>query len=454
MKKENTLTSGGILRGLLSFAIPVMLSSILQVVYSATDLLIVGNFAETSEVSGVTTASMVMMLVTLGISGLGTGVTVLMGQFTGGKNESGVKKTVGAAVFLFAGIAAALVILLLALNGPVVSALSAPTEAVKATRSYLYVCTLGIFSIFGYNLTSCIFRGVGDSKTPLIVVAISCCINIALDLWFVKSLQLGAFGAALATVIAQTVSFVVSLLFILKRGIGVPITKQDIRPSGEYSKKIVKIGLPLSLQEMLITFSFLIITTIVNKMGVTESASVGIVEKLMGFLMMPTMAMATAVATMSSHNFGAGQSDRARKTLWIGVLISLVPAVVINAFVWLSPMTLPTIFTKDADVIYNASLYLRTYTLDCLFVCIVFNFNSFFASCNRSLFSMAHSLLTTFLIRVPVTIFFSRLADTTLFEIGFAAPLSSIGSAIMCLCYFRYLRSRDTMQKTAESAQV
>lgn len=443
MQKNVSLTSGSVFKRLVAFAVPVLLANVLQVLYSTVDLMVVGRFATTGDISGVTISSQIMVMITVGVSGLSTGVTVLMGQYTGARSERDLSKTVGAAVALFGALAAALLIPLLLLNTRIVDAMNTPAEAVSAARSYLLVCTMGIPFLVGYNVTSCIFRGIGDSKTPLKIIAISCVTNIVVDLLLVAVLHMGALGAAIATATSQAVSFTIALLIIRRRGLGFRVFSSDIRPNWKYIGKIGKIGLPISLQETLISFSFLIITYLVNERGVIASAAVGIVEKLIGFTMMPTMAISAAVAAMAAQNFGALQNDRARKTLWSGVLLSLIPATLINLFVLVAPQALPSIFSSEQAVIESAALYLRTYVLDCFFVCIVFNFNSFFASCNRSLFSMAHSLLTTFAIRVPIAYFFARLATSTLLEIGLAAPASSLVSALMCLGYFVILLRKE-----------
>ncbi|NLA87386.1 MAG: MATE family efflux transporter, partial [Clostridiales bacterium] len=206
-----------------------------------------------------------------------------------------------------------------------------------------------------------------------------------------------------------------------------------------YAGKMLRLGLPISLQEVLISLSFLLITAVVNDMGLVASAAVGTGEKLIGFLMMPTMAISVAVATMSAHNFGANRQDRSIKTLWTGIFMSLGIAVLVSACCWLFGTALTSIFSKDSAVIREAALYLKTYSLDCVAVAFVFNFNAFFTSCNKSVFSMAHSLLTTFLIRVPFVIIVGRMAVATLFTIGFAAPLSSLGSLTICFIYFMRL---------------
>ena len=436
MDKSDYLLKGGITRGLVRFAIPVMLSMILQILYAAADLIVVGNFASTADMSAVTIASQIMTTIMLGVSGITTGLTVMVGQYSGAGSKKDVTGAVGTSVIFYALLAAGLTLLFTGLNGPIVSAMRTPPEAVEAAKSYLFICALGIVFIVGYNVISGIYRGLGDSKTPLIFVGIACVINIALDLLFIKGFGMGATGAALATVIAQAGSLSFSLLYLWKKGIGYRFERGDFKLRRGYAFKMLRLGMPISLQEILISLSFLLITAVVNDMGLVASAAVGTVEKLIGFLMMPTMAVSVAVATMSAHNFGANRPDRSIKCLRAGIGISLAIGAVVCAFCWLFGSVLTSLFSRNPAVIMEASLYLKTYSLDCVLVAFIFNFNAFFTSCNKSVFSMAHSLLTTFLIRIPFVIIVGGMAGVTLFTIGFAPPFSSLGSLIICLIYF------------------
>lgn len=445
MANNDSLLYNSITKGLVRFAVPVMLSMILQILYSAADLIVVGHFATTADMSAVTISSQVMSTIMLGVSGITTGLTVMVGQFSGAGNGKDVTRAVGTSFIFYALISVGLTLLFACLSGPVVTAMKTPPEAVAPAKSYLFICTLGIVFIVGYNVISSIYRGIGDSNTPLVFVGIACIINIALDLLFIKGFGMGAAGAALATVIAQAGSLAFSIVFLIKKGIGFRFERDDFRLRRRYAGKMLRLGLPISLQEILISLSFLLITAVVNKMGLVSSAAVGTVEKLIGFLMMPTLAVSVAVATMSAHNFGAGRYSRSVRCLWTGTAISLAIGCAVCAFCWLSGTALTSLFSRNPAVIEEASLYLKTYSLDCVAVAFVFNFNAFFTSCSKSLFSMAHSLLTTFLIRVPFAILVGGMAGATLFTMGCAAPLSSFGSLIICLIYYsRFVRRLRT----------
>lgn len=442
MDYNESLVKGSVAGSLIGFAVPIFLTNALQMLYSATDILVLANFSTNADVSGATIGSQVVHLITLAIIGLSIGLTVTLGHFSGAKSTKDLAGAIGTAIIFFSGIAFVLMMVMLLSNSAVINVMDTPPEAIGAASSYFMICSLGIFFIIWYNVTASIFRGLGDSKPPLLFGAIACVINVVLDLLFVVIFGFGAGGAAAATVIAQGCSVFFALVYIKRRSLGFTITLADIRFRWQYVRRMFKIGAPISFQEVTLTISFILITIIANRMGVNESASVGIVEKLVGFLMMPSLAMASAVAAMSAHNIGAGEMRRAEKCMWTAVGITLTVAVPICVVTWFAGWIPISVFTRDPYIVPNAVLYLRTYSLDCICVCFVWMFNAYFTSCNRSLFAMLHSLFATFFIRIPVVLFIAGIPGATLFDIGLAMPLSTLGSIIVCIIYFYYLKSK------------
>ena len=314
---NDELLNGSVFKSLMLFAIPFMLSNLLQVLYGAADLFVVGHFATTSDVSAVSIGSQTMAMLTNLILRFTTGITVLLGQFFGAKKEKELAATVGSSVVLFTMIAVTISIILFLTNHQIVGLMHTPNDAISATRSYLYICSLGTVFIVGYNAVSAILRGLGDSKTPLLFVAIACVINVIVDFILVDSYQMGAVGAAIATVLAQAGAFIFSLIYLKYKGLGFKFNRQDISFNLPMIAKITKVGLPIGLQSALVGISFLLITVIVNGMGLVASASVGVVEKLIEFLMLPAIALGNAVATMTAQNFGAEQYSRAYKSILV-----------------------------------------------------------------------------------------------------------------------------------------
>lgn len=435
VKIMKDLTQGSVSKVLLDFAVPFLVANVLQALYGGADLFMVGRFADSASVSAVAIGSQVMQTVTCIILGLTTGATVLTGTYVGAKDNRQIARTIGSVVWLFSIIAVALSLIMTLLSGRLVELMQTPPEAVEQTRNYIFICSIGVIFIVGYNAVCGILRGMGDSRAPLLFVAVACLTNIVLDFIFVNLFSMAATGAAIATVCAQGLSFGVALRFIYKRGFAFEFNRSDIRLHGDKCRKILMLGSPIAMQDALVNVSFLIITVIVNRMGVVASASLGVVEKLIVFTMLPTVAMASAVAAMTAQNYGAGRLDRARKCLSAGINMSLILGTTVFIYAQFLPDTLTSIFTTDPRVVTMASSYLRTYSSDCILVCFVFCMNAFFSGQGKSLFAMAHSLFATFILRIPLSFLFGSMTGDSLALMGLAAPISTGTSILICYGY-------------------
>lgn len=437
MKDERALITGRIVPTLLAFAAPFLLASILQALYGAVDLLVVGQFADSAGVSAVAIGGQVMQTITGIVLGISTGGTVVIGQFVGARRKKEAAIAVGNLTALFLLIAVVLTAVMLLFVRPITEIMQTPPEAFEYTIQYITICALGVPFIVGYNGVSGVFRGFGDSKSPLYFIALACVINIGLDLLLIAGFHLGAVGAAIATVAAQGVSFLAGIFYLMKKGLPVPFRMRYIGFKGGQAFRILKIGSPIAVQDALVNVSFLIITAIINTMGLVASAAVGIDEKIIVFAMLVPTSFASAVAVMTAQNVGARRMDRAKKSLWVGVGLSFLFGLAIWIYCQFYSETLTALFSKDPEVIYTAGLYLQNYTIDCMLVAFIFCANSFFSGCGYSLFSLIHSLLATFGVRVPVSYFLSRMPGVTLFEMGFVPPLASCLSIVLCLIYLR-----------------
>lgn len=436
-QKETTLTQGRVSVTLLQFALPFLLANLLQALYGAADLLIVGQFASSAGVSAVATGSQVMQTITGIVLGLTTGGTVLIGQYLGAGKSRDITETIGTMATVFGGMAVILTVIMLTLTNSITRIMHTPVEAIEATKQYVFICSIGIPFIIGYNVVSGILRGLGNSKASLRFIAVACFTNILGDLLLVRGFEMGAAGAAIATVFAQGLSFIMGLTYIKKHGLVYGFQKKYFRFKLEKAGKTLKLGMPIAMQDGLINISFLLITAIINAMGLVASASVGVVEKLIVFTMLPTTAFASAIAVMTAQNIGAGKLIRAKRSLYWGIGFSLIFGITCFSFAQIRPDILTGFFTTDPAVIEMASQYLRTYSIDCILVCFVFCMNSFFSGCGHSLFPMFHSLIATFLFRIPISAFLSRMENITLYEIGLAAPTATFVSVIFCMVYLQ-----------------
>ena len=441
--KELDLTKGSVPKVLMQFAMPYLLANVLQALYGGADLFVVGRFDDAASVAGVAIGSQVMQTVTGIILGLTAGITVLIGIATGARDEKKAAATIGSAVWLFAIIGAVLTLLMTVWHDTIATAMHTPPEAMTDTRHYLLICSLGIPFIIGYNVVFGIMRGLGDSRSPLYFVALACVINIVLDFVLVGGCHMRAAGAATATIASQGISFAAALCYLHRKGFRFPFTRRDIRLNGILSKRIIKLGTPIALQDALINISFLIITVIVNRMGVTASAALGVVEKLIVFAMLPPVAISSAVAAMTAQNYGAGLTDRMNRCLKSGIGMALVFGTAFCIYSQFLPETLMGIFTNDAPVIELGAEYLHGYSIDCIIVSFVFCINSYFSGQGNSLFPMVHSLIATFLFRIPLSWIFSHIAPTSLFPMGFAPPLATMVSLAICLWYLKIWQKRQ-----------
>ena len=437
MEKTKNFTEGRILAPLIGFALPVLAALFLQTMYGAVDLLIVGQYAETTDVSAVATGSQVMHSVTTVLVGMAMGITVLLGQKIGEGNGRQAGRVIGTGVTMFTVLAILMTAVLVACSEPLSRMMHAPADALSATTDYVRICSAGTVFIIAFNVLGSVFRGLGDSKMPLITVAIACVVNIVGDLLLVAVFHMGAAGAALATVAAQAVSVALSLAIIARKKLPFELTRKDLRLNLPIAKNILRIGTPMALQDLLVSVSFLVITAIVNSLGLIQSAGVGVAEKLCGFIMLIPSAYMQSMSAFVAQNIGAGKPQRARRALLYGISTSLLVSVFISYASFFHGSALAGIFAKDVQVIAAAADYLRAYALDCLLTSFLFCFIGYFSGLGKTLFVMAQGLVGAFLVRIPVSFVMSRVADVSLFGIGLATPASTTVQIILCAWYMR-----------------
>ena len=443
MHRSNDFTQGDIFLPLLRFSLPILAALILQTAYGAVDLWMVGRFATAADVSAVSTGSQLMHTITCVVTGLTMGTTVMLGQTLGqGKGEE-AGSIIGSSIALFSLIAALLTAFTILGAGWLARITQVPEEAIPPSLSYIRMCGAGLCFITAYNVFGSIFRGMGDSKTPLMTVAIACAVNVAGDYLLVAVLGLGALGAAIATVCAQGVSVAVSLLVVSRRGLGFPFSPRDIRFHRVKVGRILRLGTPVALQDGLVSISFLVILSIVNSLGLVASAGVGVAEKLCGFVMLVPSAFSQSVTTFVAQNVGAGRLDRARKCLGQGILASLCFGVVIGYLSFFHGSVLAGLFNGDPAIVSAAADYLRAYAIDVLMTSFLFPFIGYFNGRGSTGFVMVQGLVGAFCIRIPVSFFMSRLLPVSLFRVGLATPCSSLAQILLCGGYFLWLRSKD-----------
>ena len=454
MKTQNDFTRGRILSPLIRFMVPVLLAMFLQSMYGAVDLLIVGKFAQSVDVSAVSTGSQIMMTLTNLVTSFAMGTTILLGQRIGeGRGKEG-GQLIGSSICLFGVIAGVFTVMIPLLSGHLSALMNAPQEAFDQTSAYIRICGLGSLFIVAYNVLGSIFRGIGDSRTPLMTVLIACVCNIAGDLLLVAVIPMGSAGAATATVCAQAISVIISLLILRRRGLPFSFSLRDLRFDGRINRKVASLGIPIALQDFLVGISFLVLLAIVNSLGVTASAGVGVAEKVCGFIMLIPAAFMQAMAAFVAQNIGAGQYPRARKALAYAIGVSAALAVVMFAVTFWKGDMLSGIFANDADVIAASADYLKAYAIDCLLTCFLFCFIGFFNGLGMTRFVMLQGIIGAFLVRIPVAFLMSRQVPVSMFHIGLATPCSTILQVILCLIWFRQANRRFGASQNAAKKAV
>lgn len=442
---ERDLTTGSIGRNILKFSLPYFLSYFLQTLYGMADLFIIGQFNGVASTTAVSIGSQVMHMITVMIVGIAMGTTVMIGKSVGAKQKKETSKIIGNTVSLFVCLSVVLTVVLLFFVHPIVRIMSTPQQAVEGTTAYLTICFAGIPLITAYNIISSIFRGLGDSKSPMYFIAVACGVNIVLDYVFIGGLHFGASGAALGTTLAQTISVIVALIALIairKKDTGISLKRSDLKPEGKTLKNILGIGIPISLQDGFIQISFIVITIIVNQRGLNDAAAVGIVEKIISFVFLVPSSMLSAVSAIAAQNIGAGKDERATKTLKYAIMISMSFGLCVAVLMQFISNSVVGIFTSDAVVIYMGSQYIRSYIWDCMIAGIHFSFSGYFCAYGKSGISFLHNVLSIVLIRIPGAYFASKWFIDTLYPMGCAAPAGSLLSVIVCGIAFIYLKRR------------
>lgn len=436
---EKNLTTGSVFKNIVFFSLPYLLSYFLQTLYGMADLFIIGQFDGTASTTAVSIGSQVMHMLTVMIVGLAMGSTVSIGQSVGANDKKRAAVHIGNTVTLFLSLSVVLTVVLVLLVHPIVNIMSTPTEAVSGTVAYLTICFIGIPFITAYNVISSIFRGLGDSKSPMYFIAVACVANIGLDYLFMGAMRMGPAGAALGTTLAQAISVVFALVVILRRESGISVDKSHFKPKKPVLGNILKIGVPIAVQDGLIQVAFVAITIIANRRGLTDAAAVGIVEKIISFVFLVPSSLLSTVSALGAQNIGAHKPERAVATLRYAIYIAVGFGLIVSGLVQVVAEPVVGLFTSDSAVQMAGGQYFRGYIWDCIFAGIHFSFSGYFCACEKSVLSFLHNIIAIALVRLPGVYLTSKLFPTTLFPMGLATATGSLLSVIICVIAFAVL---------------
>lgn len=452
---EKNLTKGSVFKSIVVFSLPYFLSYLLQTLYGMADLYIIGQFEGVASTTAVSIGSQVMHMLTVMIVGLAMGATVFIGQAIGGENKKKAASGIGNTVTLFMTVSLALTAVLVLLVRPITAVMATPADAVPGTVAYLTICFIGIPFITAYNVISAVFRGMGDSRSPMYFIAVACAANIGLDYLFMGVFRMGPAGAALGTTLSQAVSVAVSLVVILKKRSGIPMSKASFKPERPVMGEILKIGVPVALQDGLIQIAFIVITVIANHRGLDDSAAVGIVEKVMSFLFLVPSSMLSTVSALGAQNIGAGKPERAVATLRYAVMLAVSFGIMIAAAMQFLAEPVVALFTDaaaadGAEVVRLGGQYLRGYVWDCIFAGVHFCFSGYFCAVGKSGISFLHNILAIATMRIPGVYITSGMFPDTLFPMGLATASGSLISVVICIVAFVILNRKDHVELKEE----
>lgn len=449
MSNTADFTQGSILKKLCRFMLPVLGALILQAAYGAVDLLVVGRFGSTSGLSAVSTGSQVLNLVTFVVTQLAMGVTVLIARYIGEKREKEIGAVLGGAAVVFTILAGCLFMLLVLFARPISVLMQAPQEALALTASYVRICGCGILFIVAYNVLSAVFRGLGDSRSPLLFVLVACLVNVAGDLVLVAGLHLDAAGAALATVLAQAVSVGCALAILRRKKLPFTFRKSDVRLN-EQCRRFLAIGLPLALQEFLTQLSFLALCAFVNRLGLAASSGYGVASKIVSFVMLVPSALMQSMASFVAQNIGAGNVKRAKKSMFTGIAVGVAFGIVMFALVLRKGDVLAGLFSTDAEVVRRGFEYLRGFAPETIVTAVLFSMVGYFNGSNQTLWVMIQGLIQTLLVRLPLAYYMSIQPNASLTKIGMSAPVATVVGIALNIGCFLYLNRRNAAKQGAE----
>ncbi len=439
---KTDFTQGSILKKMALFMLPILGALILQAAYGAVDLLVVGHFGSTEGLSAVSTGSQVLNFVTFVVVQLATGVTVLIARYIGEKKIERISSVIGGAALVFTTLSVLLFIVLILLARPISILMQAPNEALSLTTSYVRICGGGIIFIVAYNLLSAIFRGLGDSRSPLIFVLVACIVNIVGDLLLVAVFHMDAAGAAIATVVAQAVSVILAIAILLKKNLAFSFKKSDFSFNQE-CKRFISIGLPLAMQEFLTQISFLALCAFVNRLGLNASSGYGVACKIVNFVMLIPSALMQSMASFVAQNIGAGNNKRARKSMYTGIRIGLAFGIVVFIFVFFKGDLLAGLFSTDADVVAKGFEYLKGFAPEAIVTAVLFSMVGYFNGCNKTVWVMIQGIIQTLCVRLPMAYFMSIEPNASLTRIGLAAPVSTAVGIILNVGFYIYLNRKE-----------
>lgn len=445
---RNNILEGSVFKGFIKFSLPILFALILQALYGVIDLWTVGRFSSTANISAVAIGSQTIQIITGFLTGLATGVTVILGKKIGEKDYKGASKTIISSIILFLILGFLISFLMVFLAKPIAILMNTPEEALEPTIRYIQICGGGSICIAAYNLLSAIFRGLGDSKSPLLFVFIAAVVNIVGDLVLIYNFKMGAIGAAIATVASQALSVLLSLVYFKLKKSTFAFEKDSLKFDKPTTKTIVKIGLPVGFQDFCSEASYLLLFAFVNVLGLAASAGVGIAEKIVIFVLLIPNTFMQSISAMVAQNIGANNIKRANKILDVGLILAIILGAIVSIIIFFFGESLSTIFIDKTienatETIKDSGLFLKTTSMECFLFCIAYCFMGYLNGRGKTRFVMIQGLCAIFLVKIPYLYLATYVMEPNLFNMGLALVFSALFSLIACLIYFFIFKHKE-----------
>ncbi len=433
---ETNLAEGSVVKQLIRFSIPFVLSSIVQNLYGLVDMITIGQFAGAASLSGVNTSSSYISAITNVAIGFCNGGTVVIGQYLGLGDRQKLKEVIGTLCTFITLLAVVLMGVSLALCDGILNLLQTPAEAMSEARDYYIVSVIGFVFIFGYNMLSAILRGVGDSKRPFVFVCIACVINIVLDIILVGPLKMGAFGAALATVIAQSVSMLLCIIYLKRHNFVFDFKLRSFAIKRDSLKLLLRVGIPTTIQSSINVFAFTFMTAITNTLGVAASAALAGAQKITLFAILPSVGLGNAISAMCAQNFGADRQDRALHTMKAGFVLTMAVNVVLFVIIELLPGPFMHMFGSDPEMIALGIIYLRICSLDYLFVPFQGSLVGYLIGSGHTTLPAGISICSSFVFRLPSAFLLGVVLEMGIAGVAWGTPIASFAVGVFSLIYY------------------
>lgn len=437
--RQPQLLDGKLTHSLIRFALPFLLSNILQTLYGTVDLIIIGHFSDSaSALAAVSNASQIIHVITLFITGFASGGMVLIGQYLGARQYDRIQDAISTIFCFFFLLGAAISLLTIFMCSWLLRIMNVPVESVPAAHSYLTICGGGLLITTGYNVCSAVLRGLGDSKGPLLFISIACVSNLIGDLIFVGFFHMGPAGAAYATVLAQSISVLFAAQKLKTIHHQSVLEQRRLKINPVILAKLIHLGLPIASEGLFVSISFMLITAMINRFGIIAASASGIVEKIASISRLPANSFSAAVSAMVAQSIGANHLRRAKQIMYAGILSSVCLSILTFSAMRFASSTVMQLYTSDTDIIFAGCEYIHFYSYDTLLVCITFCMAGFFSGSGNSLFTLIRNLASTLLVRVPLAYYFCHMASVRMSYIGLAAPIASVASILISLFYLRF----------------